>query len=85
MLRAMPVARLMGLSMTGILYPDTPCPACGQAHSLYCRNATRHPLRAAHRYTCPATGVAVVFHPTATPQPVLVPPAGAIPLTWVAD
>jgi hypothetical protein len=69
----------------GLLYPDAVCPACGQTHALHDPDAARHRRRAAYRYTCPTTGVAVVFHLPTTPQPVLTPPANAVPLTRVAD
>ena len=67
------------------LYPDTPCPACGGSHALTCHDPDRHPHTAVYRYTCPATGGGVSFRPTGRPQPVILAPASAIPLTWVAD
>ena len=67
------------------LYPDTGCPACGGRHTLYYAAQMRGSRRAAYRYTCPATGVAVVFRPARAPEPIDQAPADAIPLTWVSD
>ena len=67
------------------LYPDTPCPACGQSHALSCHDPDRHPHAAVYRYTCPVAGAVVSFRPTAAPQTVILPPGSAIPLTWAAD
>jgi hypothetical protein len=71
--------------VTANLYPDTPCPACGKEHALSYHDPSRHPRGAVYRYTCPAAGVVVSFRPTKVPQPVILAPAVAIPLTWVSD
>jgi len=65
------------------LYPDTACPACGRAHTLSYRDARRPPPGALFRYTCPATQVIVTFRPSAAPEPVILAPSLALPLTWV--
>ena len=67
------------------LYPGTLCPACGGLHALTCQDPDRHPHPAVYRYTCPATGGGVTFRPTGPPEPVILAPGSALPLTWVAD
>ena len=67
------------------LYPDTGCPACGGRHTLVYAAQMRGSRRAAYRYTCPAADAAVPFRPGGPPEPVVLPPAGAVPLTWVSD
>jgi hypothetical protein len=67
------------------LYPDTPCPACGQSHDLFSHDPDRHPHAAVYRYTCPTTGGGAAFRPTDPPQRVILAPAAAVPLTWASD
>jgi hypothetical protein len=67
------------------LYLDTACPACGKAHTLCHRDAGRHPPGAVYSYTCPASKVVVSFRPTAAPEPVILAPSLALPMTWVTD
>lgn len=66
------------------LYPDTPCPACGRPHTLYCQDPSRHRRGAVYEYTCPATAVHVPFCPAAIPEAVILAPGPALPLTWVS-
>ncbi|HKB04480.1 MAG TPA: hypothetical protein VKD90_19815 [Gemmataceae bacterium] len=67
------------------LYPDTECGACGARHTLYYAARMRKSHRAAYRYTCPTTDAVVVFRPAKDPEPVILAPADAIPMTWVSD
>jgi hypothetical protein len=61
-----------------LVYPDTPCRACGRPHTLRLRGPRRPRPGAAFRYTCPATGVLVVVRPRGRPVPAD-PPADAVP------
>ena len=67
------------------LYPDAGCPACGGRHTLFYADQMQGSRRAAYRYICPATEAVVVFRPVQGPQPVVLVPDGAVPLTWVSD
>ena len=67
------------------LYPDTRCPACGQPHTLSHRNTDRHPPASVFSFVCPVTKVIVSFRPTATPDPVILAPAEAVPMTWMSN
>ena len=67
------------------LYPDTRCQACGRPHTLYHRNDGRHPHGSVYSYVCPRTHVTVSFRPAAIPDPVILAPAEAIPMTWMSD
>jgi hypothetical protein len=67
------------------LYPDAPCPACGQSHALFSHDPERHPHAVAYRYTCPVTQIGVAFRPTTAPASVILPPASAVRLTWDSD
>ena len=67
------------------LYPDTRCPACGRPHTLSHRNTDRRPPRSIFSYVCPLTNVVVSFRPAATPDPVILAPADAVPMTWMSD
>jgi hypothetical protein len=67
------------------LHPDHPCPACGGTHTLHIHDPGRHPSAAVYRYTCPVARVAVSVRPAGRPEPVILAPAVALPLTWVSD
>ena len=67
------------------LYPDAPCPACGGLHDLFSHDPDRHPHATLYRYTCPVTGASAFFRPTGPPQPVILAPGSAVPLTWAED
>jgi hypothetical protein len=67
------------------LYTETPCPACGGTHTLFCHDPDRHPHATVYRYTCPASQVVVCLHLTVAPQSVILPPANAVPVSWVSD
>ena len=67
------------------LYPDTRCPACGQPHTLSHRNTDRRPSGSVFSYVCPLTKVVVSFRPDAVPDPVILAPAEAVPMTWMAN
>ena len=67
------------------LYPDTHCRSCGLTHTLYHRNDDNRPGGSAFSYVCAVSGVVVVFHPTKTPEPVILAPADAVPMTRVSD
>jgi hypothetical protein len=67
------------------LYPDIPCPACGRAHALFSHDPDRHPHGVVYRFTCPVSNVVVPFRPATVPEPVILPPASAVRLTWDSD
>jgi hypothetical protein len=67
------------------LYPDAACRACGATHTLSYAAHMRKSHRAMYRYTCPTTNAAVVFRPAQDPEPVILAPADAVPMTWVSD
>jgi hypothetical protein len=62
------------------LYPDTPCPVCGSAHTLAHRGNTLKPGDS-FSFVCPDTQVIVVCRPARGPEPVARVPDGSVPVT----